>query len=168
MKNTNKPGTGNKTGRPSKYSEEIADKICELISTTSRGLNDICKELKVHPVTVYRWVEDIEAFRNKYTRAREAQADLLADEIISIADDGSRDTKTIKKGGELIEVEDTEWTNRSKLRVEARKWIASKLKPKKYGDKLDMTSDGEKITSVNVTVVKSDAPLSGSEKDVTL
>lgn len=130
-------------GRPSKYSDELADKICEEIASSNKGLAFICNELKINVVTVFRWINDDEEFRNNYARAREAQADFLADEILSIADDSSRDTKTvITKGGEPMEVEDTEWTNRSKLRVDARKWIASKLKPKKYGDKIEATLSG--------------------------
>lgn len=154
--------------RPTKYTQEIADKICDRLSTSNSSLAVICKEVNINPSTVFEWIKNNESFSNNYARAREAQADFLADEILEIADDNTRDTKTIKKGNEFIEVEDTEWTNRSKLRVEARKWIASKLKPKKYGDKLDMTTDGEKITSVRVEVVSSSAPLAGSEKDVKL
>jgi len=55
-------------------------------------------------------------------------------------------TKTIVKGNDIVRVENTEWTNRSKLRVEARKWVAAKLKPKKYGDKVETET---KITYSN-------------------
>lgn len=129
--------------RPGKYTPELADKVLERIATSSDGLHLICKELGISTTLVFRWVADNEDFRDNYARAREAQADFLADEILSIADDGRQDTKTIMKAGELVKVEDTEWTNRSKLRVEARKWVASKLKPKKYGDKLQTEHSGE-------------------------
>ncbi len=125
-------------GRPSKYSEDIGDQLCELISTSNKGLVHHCKTLKVSTVSVYRWLEEFEEFRNRYARAREAQADFLADEILEIADEANRDTITITKGGKQVEVENTEWTNRSKLRVDARKWIAAKLRPKKYGDRIDV------------------------------
>lgn len=155
-------------GRPTKYSEELADKICDLISNSNRGLAFHCENLNIAPSSVFKWLAEHKEFSDKYARARETQAEYLADEILEIADDGSKDTKTIKKGNEFVEVENTEWTNRSKLRVDARKWVASKLKPKKYGDKLDMTTDGEKINNVKVEIVASDAPLSSSEKDVKL
>ena len=129
-------------GRPSKYSEEISEKICDEISASSKSLGKICKSLDVSTVSVFRWLDENEDFRNRYARAREIQADFLAEEIIEIADDSSRDTKSVVKGGQVIEVEDTEWTNRSKLRVDARKWIASKLKPKKYGDKIQTEYSG--------------------------
>lgn len=81
-------------------------------------------------------------FLRSYVRAREEQADFLAEEILEIADDGSNDLMTITKGDASYETENKEVTNRSKLRVDARKWIASKLKPKKYGDKLDLNHEG--------------------------
>lgn len=80
--------------------------------------------------TVYRWLADKPEFRELYARAREDQADTLADEIIDIADqkDGEADTP--------------DSVNRARLRVDARKWIASKLKPKRYGDKIDHEHTG--------------------------
>lgn len=87
--------------------------------------------------------EEIKSFMRQYARAREAQADFLAEEIIEIADDGSNDYMTIVKGDKEYNVEDKEVTNRSRLRVDSRKWIASKLKPKKYADKLDLNHSGE-------------------------
>lgn len=123
--------------RPTKSNIDIQNTICDKIASSSSGLNSICKELKISPSSVYKWLSEDEAFSEMYTRARETQADFLADEILEIADDNTRDTKVIQKGGQTMEVEDTEWVNRSKLKIEARKWIAAKLKPKKYGDKLD-------------------------------
>jgi hypothetical protein len=125
--------------RPTKFSEELFENICNQISTTSIGLHKICKEVGISAVTFFEWLKEDTELSNRYARAREAQAELLADQIIEIADDSTHDTKTIVgKAGDLIEVENTEWTNRSKLRVEARKWIAAKLKPKKYGDKVEV------------------------------
>lgn len=130
--------------RSCKYNPEKAEKVLNLLSTTSRGLRSICKELKLSPTSVYDWITGDQKlckdFGDRYARAREIQADLLVEEMIEIADDSSRDTKTIiDKQGNPIEVEDTEWTRRSQLRVDTRKFIAAKLRPKKYGDKLDVT-----------------------------
>lgn len=135
-------------GRPSLYSEELIDNLCEQISTTSKGLVEICKADEFpHHATVLRWLteKDKDVFRDKYARARELQAELLADEIISIADDDSKDSLTVSTKNGAYLVEDREWTSRAKLRVDARKWKASKLAPKKYGDKLDVTSGGDKV-----------------------
>lgn len=86
--------------------------------------------------------EELKTFLHQYAHAREAQADFMAEEIIEIADDGSNDYMTVVKGDQEYNIENKEVTNRSKLRVDARKWVASKLKPKKYGDKIDLNHSG--------------------------
>lgn len=139
-------------GRPTIYSSKLADEICDIIASSNRGLAFICKNEKFPcRSTVHKWITENKEFLDKYTRAREDQADFLAEEILEIADHSDKDTVIIyNKSGKAIPVEDKEWTNRSRLRVEARKWIASKLKAKKYGDKIDLTTDGEKVTSFNI------------------
>lgn len=82
--------------------------------------------------TVFRWLAENELFRDNYARAREVQADVLADEILEIADEGRNDTYVDDEGRERT---DYDVVARSKLRVDARKWIASKLLPKKYGER---------------------------------
>ena len=72
-------------------------------------------------------------FSEQYARAREAQADKLAEEALTIADDGRSDTYVDGDGNVKT---DTEVIQRSKLRVDTRKWLASKMAPKKYGDKV--------------------------------
>lgn len=72
-------------------------------------------------------------FSEQYARAREAQADKLAEEALQIADDGRSDTYVDGDGNVKT---DTEVIQRSKLRVDTRKWLASKMAPKKYGDKV--------------------------------
>jgi hypothetical protein len=141
------------TGRPSSFKQDIADKICEEIATSSKSLKRICEPDDMPAVrTVLYWLAqgskedakpELKDFLHQYTHARENQADYLAEEILEIADDGSNDLMTITKGDQTYELENKEVTNRSKLRVEARKWIASKLKPKKYSDKVDMNHTGE-------------------------
>ena len=73
------------------------------------------------------------AFSEQYARAREAQADKLAEESLQIADDGRSDTYLDAEGNEKT---DNEAIQRSRLRVDTRKWLASKMAPKKYGDKV--------------------------------
>jgi hypothetical protein len=137
VKKQNKQATDN---RP-KFSIEVFDSICEALSTSSIGLNKSCKNHSVSPTSFYAWIKEDSELLNKYTRARENQADFMADEIIEIADDKSGDNISTENGT----IANNEFINRSRLRVEARKWIAAKLKPKKYGDKLDVTTDGEKV-----------------------
>ena len=130
--------------RPTKYNEEIALKICEMIAHSDRGLVSICKELDLNASTVYDWINNNSEFSNKYVRAREIQADYLADQIIQIADETHSDTSVNEDG---YEVTNHEVIARSRLRVDARKWKASKLYPKKYADRVDsdITSNGEKL-----------------------
>lgn len=126
-------------GRPEIYSNDIADRICAEIATTSKSLRTICLSDDMPSVqTVLKWLrEDKEGFSAQYTRAKEEQADYMIEEMIDIADDGSNDFMTIiGKGGQEYNVENKEVTNRSRLRVDTRKWIASKLKPKKYGERV--------------------------------
>lgn len=143
-------------GRPTKYSDDVVDKICQLISESSKGLHHICNKHKDLPSfsTIMRWLgeEDKKSFQDKYVRARELQADFLADEIIEIADKQRLTTvtnNTTAFGGQ-VSITKSDNYNRSKLQMDARKWKASKLAPKKYGDKLDVVSNGETIGSFNV------------------
>lgn len=138
-------------GRPTLYSIAISESICEAIATSSNGLAFICKKIGIAPSSVYLWLTLYPEFSEKYAQARDAQAHLLADEIIAIADDASNDFMTIQKGDQTYNIENKEWVNRSRLRVEARKWLASKLAPKKYGEKLDLTTDGQKINEPDLS-----------------
>lgn len=121
------------------FDQDTADRICERL-VNGESLRKIClSDDMPHAATVCRWLGDNEAFREQYAHARDAQADTLADEILDIADDGSNDFmgEDEKYNGDAVQ--------RSKLRVDARKWLASKLKPKKYGEKIDVTSGNEPI-----------------------
>lgn len=86
--------------------------------------------------TVYRWLEAHEEFRQQYARAREVQADTLSDEILDISNTPVIGAKT-KTGKDGVEVTEGDMIEHRRLQVDARKWLASKLAPKKYGDKTD-------------------------------
>lgn len=133
----------NKGGRPSGYSEKIADEICSRM-IHGETLRAICRDEHM-PVryTVFRWLDKYPEFRDHYARAREALQDYWADEIVEIADDASNDYMTIQRGEESVQVENKEVVNRSRLRIDSRKWLMSKLNPKKYGDKIEQTIKGE-------------------------
>ena len=111
--------------------------ICEGIAD-GRSLRSICEaEDMPSKSAVFRWLGVNEAFRDQYARARESQADVLFDEILSIADDGKNDTYATEDGERV----NHEVIARSKLRVDARKWMAGKLRPKVYGEKLELAGD---------------------------
>jgi hypothetical protein len=128
-------------GRPSIYSEKLADKICERLAS-GESLLSICKDEGFpHESTVRAWaLDDREGFYTKYARAREIQAEVMADQILEIADDGLNDFKEVD-GRQVVDQENIQ---RSKLRVDTRKWLMSKVLPKKYGDKVTTAiTDGE-------------------------
>jgi hypothetical protein len=109
-----------------RFSQAIFDTICERLSN-GESLRGICRDDGMPQVsTVWRWMVHNEERRNQYTRAREEQADTLADQIVAIADNAT-DAQI------------------ARLQVDARKWFASKVAPKKYGDKTDITSNGNTI-----------------------
>lgn len=137
-------------GAPSKYTEQKAKDICEITSTTSKSLKTICGELDLKVRTVLDWLSENKEFSQMYAKAKEEQADFLAEEILAIADDSENDYIATENGKM---VENREVTNRSRLRVDARKWIASKLKARKYGEKLDVTTDGEKVNAPIITTM---------------
>ena len=129
-----------KKGRPKVWNEKIEAKFLVLISTTDKGIHRLYRENDWLPsaTTIFKELYENKAFAERYARAREAQAEFLADQILEIADDSSKDEEevTITEG---VTATRTNYENiqRSRLRVDARKWKASKLYPKVYGEKLD-------------------------------
>jgi hypothetical protein len=102
--------------------------VCERVSDCET-LQSIADSVGVSKGTLITWLA---RHADQYVRAREAQADKLAEDILAIADDGSNDTYQTDDG----EVTNHDVIARSRLRVDARKWLAGKMAPKKYGDKL--------------------------------
>lgn len=114
-----------KMGRPSLYSDEMAQKICEhLIQGKPLTPDRTRKSGLPNPSTIFRWIEEREDFRERYVRAREFQAYVYADETIDIADTEEDAAK-------------------ARNRIEIRKWHAAKMAPKVYGDlqRVEVTAD---------------------------
>jgi hypothetical protein len=125
--------------RPSDYSDETAAIICERLSN-GESLRQICSDEDMPgKSTVMRWLAANEAFRDQYARAREAQADYWAEEIIEISDESARDTIASEDGAERM---NGEFVARSRLRVDTRKWLMARMAPKKYGDKITQEQTG--------------------------
>lgn len=123
----------------SQYTQEVGDLICEALAE-GHSLRSICASDDFpNKATVFRWLADNKAFSDQYARAREAQADCLFDDILNIADDGRNDTYVDDNGNTRT---DTDVIARSRLRVDARKWMAGKLRPKVYGDKVTQELTG--------------------------
>lgn len=131
-------------GRPSEYTQEIATRICAELAQ-GKSLRTVCRADDMPCVaTVFNWIHAYPAFLEQYTRAKEESADALSDEMLEIADDGTNDWmerlgEEDKPVGYVI---NGEHVQRSRLRIETRKWLASKLKPKRYGDKVDLAHTG--------------------------
>jgi hypothetical protein len=128
----------NPVGAPTTYNTHIASVICIRIAE-GESLREIVKTAGMPDRTViYDWLLRHPEFANQYARAREEQADTLADEIIAIADEQPEIIAvTDKKTGALIEHKlDGAFLQWQKNRIEARKWTAMKLKPRKYGDRV--------------------------------
>jgi hypothetical protein len=122
--------------RPTKYTEPLGLEICKRIAS-GESLRSICKDPKM-PVrqTIVNWLfdENKKAFLDHYETSRGLGYDEMFDELYEIADTG-------------------EDVQRDRLRVDTRKWYLSKVMPNKYGDKLDMTSAGEKLEG-NAIVIR--------------
>jgi hypothetical protein len=128
-----------KIGRPAKYTDELAKTICTRLAE-GESLRTICLDEEIPSrETVRKWLVDSPSFLAQYARAREEQADFYAEEIVEISDDGRRDYTTTEDGREVV---DHDHIARARLRVDARKWYASKLAPKKYGDKVTAEHSG--------------------------
>jgi hypothetical protein len=117
-------------GRPSQYTDEIFNSICDKLAD-GNSLKRICEDEQMpDKATFYRWINDNKDLCDKYARAKEDSSDALADDIQDIGD------KVLT--GEYE-------PNNARVAIDAKKWIASKLKPKKYGDKIDMTTNGKDL-----------------------
>jgi len=128
--------------RPSEYTLELAEEICEKVSNSSIGLNKLCAENPHWPcdLTIRRWVVKHAEFCSLYAQAKLNRADYLVEEILAIADDSTNDFMKDKDGNEKV---NSEHINRSRLRVDTRKWIAAKFAPKVYGEKIQSSHTTE-------------------------
>jgi len=148
-----------RAGRKTEYDPLIAAEICTRISC-GESLRQICMEdrMPVHS-TVYLWLLQNKQFSDNYAKAREEQADTLADEIQAIADEYPAEIVDDKG----ISRTDSGWVTWQKNRIDARKWVASKLKPKKYGDRQIVAGDAENPLEMKVDTSVFDAVLKNIE-----
>lgn len=166
-------------GIHSSYTPELAAEICTRIET-GESLRSICRDLHMPDErTVRRWyVDDVEGFAPQYARARDIALDLMAEDVLDIADDGKNDwmeRNDPENPGWLI---NGEHQARSRLRVDSRKWYLSKLAPKRYGDRLalehggvdgkplESRTDPEHATKLLADIVARVAQLTGSQPAV--
>lgn len=113
---------------PYKERVRLIDQVCQRIEKGESARQAILNTKGISRTTFHEWLNQDETFSGQYARATKIRESVLFDEIIEIADDDSKKSD-----------------QRSRLMVDARKWVLSKMNPKKYGDKMDMTTDGDKI-----------------------
>ena len=116
--------TGKPTGRPTDFTPDYGDLICERVGNGD-SLRTVCRADDMPAMsTVFKWLRLQESFAEQYARAIDERTETFIEDMIEVADDKTLDP------------------NDKRVRVDTRKWIASKLKPKKYGDKLALDGDG--------------------------
>lgn len=141
--------------RPTKFTAELGQNICKRIAD-GESLRNVCQDEKMpNRSSVHLWIiagkahdatPELKAFSDQYELAIDVRAENMFDEMEEIADNGTNDyIKRINNDGSEYEVVNTENIQRSRLRVDTRKWKLSKMLPKKFGDKLDVTSDGKAL-----------------------
>jgi len=136
------------------YTPEIAAEILKRLAQ-GESLRSICRDAHMpDESSVREWVTyDRHGFARPYRDARDIGLDVMADEILEIADDGTNDfmEREAKRGRKIIQ--NKEAASRSRLRVEARKWYLQALAPKKYGNRIttEVTNPDGSLTSLNET-----------------
>ncbi len=133
-----------KKGRPTKYNDMLAKEICDTIASSSKGTKKLCSEHSHWPCqdTLFTWLKTYPEFSESYAKAKICQIELLVDEILEISDDASQDQYVNEQG---ILVSNPPAINRARLKVDTRKWLASKLVPKLYGNKIDIEGDNSML-----------------------
>jgi hypothetical protein len=122
-------------GRPSTYTESIAREICERMSEGEVLKQILRDEHMPDRKTVMNWLRARPEFDAEYIRAREQMMDVWAEEVVEIAEDGTNDWMERElAAGRIVTVTNNEAVARSKLRVDSRRWLLSKLRPETYGD----------------------------------
>lgn len=157
-----------KIGRPSRYTPKIGQAICERLAQ-GESLNSICRTAGMPSDTrVRQWaLDDREGFAAMYDRARTLGYEAIADQLLEISDDARNDWMEQHGKRDAGWVANGETALRSRLRVDTRKWLLSKLLPKKFGDKIEQQitgKDGAPLSSptFNIAFVTPPAPVDGA------
>lgn len=126
-------------GRPSDYTQDLADRICAELAQ-GKSLRTVCASDEMPALqTIFNWFKSKEGFVGQYARAKEEAADAYVEEMQDLADNVQVDKDAI---------------NKARLQIDTRKWVSSKLKPKKYGEKLDMTTNGKDLPTPLLNAIR--------------
>jgi len=146
-------------GRPRKYTPKLANKVCALLAE-GMSMRKVAEQKGMpSKSSMFGWLAENDEFLDQYTRAKQEAADSLVEEMLEIADDEATTDLIIDdvpvldpETGKPYKILTSAGVQHARLRVETRKWISSKLKPKKYGDKVEQTHVGADGKDLNWTV----------------
>lgn len=141
-------------GRPTTFTEELALDICFRVSE-GESLREICRDEKMPArSSVHKWLLENEKFSDQYAKAYDLHAADKFDEMFEIADDGSNDwmERQNEKGEVIGEMLNHEHVQRSRLRIDTRKWALARMAPKKYGDRIAVAGDEDSPIQHSVSV----------------
>lgn len=142
-------------GRPTVHTKQLEDEIIFRMFD-GESLREICRDSHMpNRSTVYHWIaQDRDGFSDRYEKALMARAFHWADELVDIADDASNDytEKQLKDGTNMLVI-DKEHVQRSRLRIDTRKWLLSKLVPR-FADKQAPESDDDESLEPKEIVIQ--------------
>lgn len=144
-------------GRPTDYNLELASAICARLAE-GESLRSVCRDESMPcAATVFTWMRVHKEFLEQYEKAKEESADALVEDMLDIADNARNDWMEQHDEDNVGYRFNGEHVQRSRLRIDVRKWAASKLKPKKYGEKIEQTVNGDlklEVTEIVRKIVK--------------
>jgi hypothetical protein len=141
-------------GRPAIYTQELADKVCERLAC-GESMRSVSRDPDMPAMsTLFKWIREIEEFSQQYAKAKEESADALVEDMLDIADNQVAnpviiDGVPLEIDGEIVKAADGPAVAHARLRVDTRKWAASKLKPKKYGETSTLNLDDVRTGEVS-------------------
>lgn len=150
--------TGRPNGRPTKYTPELADEICSAIESSEKGLQHLCNENPHWPerANIFIWLRKYPEFQFKYTQAKESQVEVNVDYIQEMANEPHHYIDDI--GNERVDV------SLLRVKIDALKWKAAKLKPKKYGDRIEIEQKTEENERLKAELLELKAKLDAQHK----
>ncbi len=129
--------TENKGGRPTDYNSNVVVQLCEQLAQ-GISLRTVCLAPEMPALsTVFKWLAKYPEFVEQYDKAKIESTEAMSEDTLFLADQSSEVLVGDKSDNARVQA--------MKLRVDTRKWLMSKMKPKKYGEKLDMTTNGKDL-----------------------
>lgn len=148
-----------KTGRPSKFTKELAIKICDRIAG-GESLCAVCRDIGIPEPTVIGWfVDDKDGVFDYYARARKIQGEQMFEDLLNITDDSQNDW--MERNGHTVV--DQEAVQRSKLRVDTRKWILARMDTQRYAETSKQEHTGKGGEPLQINIIRDTLPESGGD-----